>query len=89
MCDSYSECDVPTGNSWYQEFLFLLVVSEPESEQIGTGKNLVPEKVWDPVSVNLVLENVLEPISEIFGTGKKYWYRHQKYLVPEISMGIV
>ena len=43
-----------TGNSRYQEFLIFLVVSEPESEKIGTGKksrnryrkNLVPERKY-------------------------------------------
>ena len=54
------------------------------TEKLSYLKNLVPEKVS-------------EPVSEKFGTGKKsrnryrknwYRYRYRKYLVPEKSIGI-
>ena len=54
-----------TGNSRYREFLIFLVVSE----KIGTGKKS-RNRYWK----NLVPEKVSEPVSEKFGTGKKYRY---------------
>ena len=49
-----AECDVPvsgipgTGNSRYREFFIFLVVSEPVSEKIGTGKKYRNRyrKIW-------------------------------------------
>ena len=78
------ECDVSvpgipgTGN-----FSFFLVVSEPVSEQIGTGKKS-RNRYWK----NLVLEKVSEPVLVKFGIGKKSQNQHRKYLVPETSIGI-
>ena len=50
----------------YREFFIFLVVSEPVSEQIGTGKSLGTGigKIW-------YREKVSEPVSEKFGAGKK------------------
>ena len=46
-------------------FFIFLVVSEPVSEQIGTGK-----KYRNRYRKNLVPEKVSEPVSEKFGTEK-------------------
>ena len=53
-----------TGNSRYREFFIILVVSEPVSEKIGTGK-----KSRNRYRKNLIPEKVLEPVSEKFGSG--------------------
>ena len=67
------------NNSWYREFSFFLVVSEPVSEKFGTGKkyryryrkNLVPEKSTG-IGIGKIWyrKKVSEPVSEKFGTGK-------------------
>ena len=51
-------------------------------KKIGTGKSLGTGigKIW-------YRKKVPEPVSEKFGTGKKYRYRYRKYLVPEKSIG--
>ena len=63
--------------------------------QIGTGtgnfsdiwwyrKNLVPEKsLGTGIGKNWYRKKVSEPVSEKFGTKKKYRYQYRKYLVPE------
>ena len=77
----------------YREFLIYLVVPEPVSEKIGTGKkyrnryrkNLVPEKsLGTGIGKIWYRKKVPEPVSEKFGTGKRSrnWYR--KKLVPEL-----
>ena len=82
-----------------REFFFL-VVSEPVSEQMGTGKksrnryrkNLVPEKsLGTGIGQIWYRKKVSEPVSEKFGTEKKYRYRYKKYFVQEksIDIGIV
>ena len=45
-------------------------------KSLGTGIG----KIW-------YRKKVPEPVSEKFGTGKKYRYRYRKYLVPEKSIG--
>ena len=69
---------IGTGN-----FSYFLVVSEPVSEKIGTGKSLGTGigKIW-------YRKKVSEPVSGRFGTDKKYRYRYRKYLVSEKSIGI-
>ena len=61
----------------YRDFFLFLVVSEPVSEQIGTGKSLGTGigQIW-------YRKKVLEPVSEKFGTEKStgigiknIWYR--------------
>ena len=49
----------------YREFFIFLVVSEPVSEKIGTGKSLGTGigKIW-------YRKKVPEPVSEKFSTGK-------------------
>ena len=77
-----------TGNSRYREFFIFLVVSEPASEKIGTGKKsrnryrkiLVPEKspgtgigkIW-------YRKKVSEPVSEKFDTRADY--RRQNFCI--------
>ena len=61
-------------------------VSEPASDKFGTGTDFC----------RVILGNgywyreffIFLVVSEKFGTGKKYRYRYQKYLVPEKSIGI-
>ena len=70
-----------TGNSRYREFSIFLVVSEPVSEQIGTGKksrnryrsNLVPIKSLGTGIVKIwYRKKVSEPVSEKFDTGTEF-----------------
>ena len=67
-----------TGNSRYREFFIFLVVSEPVSKKIGTGKksrnryrkNLVPEKsLGTGIGKIWYRKKVSEPVSKKFGTG--------------------
>ena len=52
-------------------------------------KKLVPEKsLGTGIGKIWYRKKVSEPVSEKFGTGKKYRYRYRKYLVPEKSIGI-
>ena len=51
----------------YREFFIFLLVSEPVSEQIGTGK-----KCRNRYRKNLVPEKVSEPVSENFDTGTDF-----------------
>ncbi len=55
---------------------------EPVSEKMVPEKSLGTGigKIW-------YRKKVSEPVSENFGTGKKYRYRYRKYLVPEKSIG--
>ena len=66
----------------YREFFIFLVVSEPVSEKIGTGKSLGTGigQIW-------YRKKVSEPVSEKFGTGKKSRNRFWKNFVPEKSLG--
>ena len=70
-----------TGNSRYREFSIFLVVSEPVSEQIGTGKksrnryrsNLVPIKsLGTGIGEIWYRKKVSEPVSEKFDTGTEF-----------------
>ena len=55
----------------------------------GIGKIWCRKKVSEPgIGEIWYRKKVLKPVSERFGTDKKYRYRYQKYLVPEKSIGI-
>ena len=58
---------------WYRNRYRKKLVPE---KSLGTGI----DKIW-------FRKKVPEPVSEKFGTGKKYRYRYRKYLVPEKSIG--
>ena len=59
---------------WYRNRYRNKLVPE---KNLGTGIG----KIW-------YWEKVSEPVSEKFGTEKRYRYRYRKYLVPEKSIGI-
>ena len=76
------------GKIWYRK-----KVSELVSDKFGTGADFfakILEFKSFLMDIGTGTGNFLFflVVSEKFGTGKKYRYRYQKYLVPEKSIGI-
>ena len=77
------------GKIWYRK-----KVSELVSDKFGTGadffaKILEFKRFLMDIGTGTGNFSFFLVVSEKFGTGKKYRYRYQKYLVPEKSIGIV